>query len=73
MLQILDSNPGLLFHLQQQCLIELIRKGNVDAAISFAQTELAPKAVGDVSLVILTAVRMWVLMCGIRSDSLTRR
>ncbi|ORX93435.1 hypothetical protein K493DRAFT_284705 [Basidiobolus meristosporus CBS 931.73] len=41
--EILDTNPKLFFHLQQQRLIELIRKGNVDEALEFAQEELAPR------------------------------
>ncbi|RRT76068.1 hypothetical protein B296_00026013 [Ensete ventricosum] len=42
-LQILDTNPQLYFHLQQQRLIELIRSGNVEEALEFAQEELAPR------------------------------
>ncbi|KAG8947966.1 hypothetical protein FRC04_010163 [Tulasnella sp. 424] len=38
---ILDSNPSLHFHLQQQRLIEYIRHGRVSEALAFAQTELA--------------------------------
>ncbi|KAJ1656398.1 hypothetical protein IWQ61_004022 [Dispira simplex] len=41
--EILDSNPQLYFHLQQQRLIELIRSGQVEEALSFAQEELAPR------------------------------
>jgi hypothetical protein len=41
--QILDVNPKLYFHLQQQKLIELIRTGDVSAALDFAQDELAPR------------------------------
>jgi hypothetical protein len=40
---ILDSQPALLFQLQRQKLIELIRQGKVSEAIEFAQEELAPK------------------------------
>ncbi|KAG5622638.1 hypothetical protein H5410_007856 [Solanum commersonii] len=40
--EILDTNPQLLFHLQQQRLIELIRNGKVEEALEFAQEELAP-------------------------------
>lgn len=40
---ILDSNPSLHFHLQQQRLIEYIRHGQVPEALAFAQTELAPR------------------------------
>ncbi|KAJ3390919.1 hypothetical protein HDU84_006763 [Entophlyctis sp. JEL0112] len=41
--EILDTNPALCFHLQQQKLIELIRAGNISAALDFAQEELAPE------------------------------
>lgn len=41
--QILDTNPQLFFHLQQQRLIELIRDGKVEEALEFAQEELAPR------------------------------
>lgn len=40
---ILDENEALFFHLQQQKLIELIRAGDLDAALAFAQEELAPR------------------------------
>ncbi|KAJ2477348.1 hypothetical protein EV174_004648 [Coemansia sp. RSA 2320] len=39
---ILDTDPRLYFHLQQQHLIELIRQGNAEEALEFAQEELAP-------------------------------
>uniref|UniRef100_A0A2P2LFR7 Glucose-induced degradation protein 8 homolog isoform X2 n=1 Tax=Rhizophora mucronata TaxID=61149 RepID=A0A2P2LFR7_RHIMU len=42
-LQILDTNPQLFFHLQQQRMIELIRKGKIEEALEFAQAELAPR------------------------------
>ena len=41
--EILDTNPKLFFHLQQQRLIELIRHNKVEEAIEFAQEELAPR------------------------------
>lgn len=41
--QILDTNPQLYFHLQQQHLIELIRANNITAALDFAKDELAPR------------------------------
>eukprot|EP00897_Mesotaenium_endlicherianum_P009043 jgi/Mesen1/8167/ME000438S07263 len=41
--EILDTNPGLYFHLQQQRLIELIRGGRIEEALEFAQEELAPR------------------------------
>ncbi len=43
--QILESQPELYFHLQQQQLIELIRGGNVEGALDFAAECLAPLAV----------------------------
>jgi len=39
--QLLDDNRYLYFHLQQQHLIELIRQKNIDAALKFAQENLA--------------------------------
>jgi hypothetical protein len=42
-LQILDTNPALYFHLQQQKLIEFIRRGQITEALQFAQDELAPR------------------------------
>lgn len=42
-MQILDTNPHLFFHLQQQRLIELIRNGKIEEALEFAQEELAPR------------------------------
>jgi glucose-induced degradation protein 8 len=39
---ICDENEALFFHLKQQKLIELIRAGDVDAALAFAETDLAP-------------------------------
>ncbi|QRW27219.1 STE/STE11 kinase [Rhizoctonia solani] len=40
---ILDANPSLYFHLQQQRLIEYIRAGRTTEALQFAQSELAPR------------------------------
>lgn len=40
---ILEENAQLFFHLQQQKLIELIRTGDVAAALDFAEKELAPR------------------------------
>ena len=39
-----SSNPELTFKLKQQQLIELIRAGAIEAALAFAQAELAPLA-----------------------------
>ncbi|KAJ7596946.1 lish motif-containing protein [Mycena floridula] len=41
--EILDTNPALYFHLQQQKLIEYIRHGRISEALQFAQEELAPR------------------------------
>ncbi|XP_017639062.1 protein GID8 homolog isoform X2 [Gossypium arboreum] len=41
--KILDTNPELFFHLQQQRLIELIRNEKIEEALEFAQEELAPR------------------------------
>ncbi|KAH8556723.1 CTLH/CRA C-terminal to lish motif domain-containing protein [Umbelopsis sp. PMI_123] len=40
---ILDTNPQLFFHLQQQRLIELIRRGEFAEALEFASEEMAPR------------------------------
>lgn len=53
--QILDTNPGLFFHLQQQKLIEYIRQGQIAEAIQFAQEELAPRGEEN--------VRFYIYMC----------
>lgn len=47
--EILDSNPKLYFHLQQQKLIEFIRKGQITEAIEFAQEVLAPRGEENVT------------------------
>ena len=39
--EILDTNPGLYFHLQQQRLLEHIKEGRIDLALEFAQEELS--------------------------------
>ncbi|KAJ3480714.1 hypothetical protein NLI96_g8152 [Meripilus lineatus] len=41
--EILDTNRGLYFQLQQQKLIEFIRQGRIAEALEFAQEELAPR------------------------------
>jgi hypothetical protein len=41
--QILEERAQLFFHLQQQQLIELIRAGNIEQALEFAQEYLAPR------------------------------
>jgi hypothetical protein len=44
---VLEQRPSLLFALQRQRLIELIRAGDVDAALEFAAEYLAPHAATD--------------------------
>lgn len=39
--KILPSNPSVLFHLELQQLVELLKKGNIVEALSYAQKELA--------------------------------
>jgi len=39
---ILAGNKDLIFHLKKQRLIELIRDGNLDAVLSYAQSEMVP-------------------------------
>jgi len=46
--EILDTNPELMFHLKQQQLIELIKKGDIPRALEFAQEEMAPLGEEDV-------------------------
>ena len=59
-LQILDTNPELFFHLQQQRLIELIRQGKTEEALEFAQEELAPRGEENVSILLIgSRWRMW--------------
>jgi hypothetical protein len=41
--EILEEHSELLFHLQQQRLIELIRNGAIEEALEFAQEQLAPQ------------------------------
>lgn len=40
---ILDTNPQLFFHLQLQQLLEYIRHGDIEQALSYAQSELAAR------------------------------
>lgn len=41
LMQILETQGELYFHLQQQRLIELIRKGKTEEALQFAEENLA--------------------------------
>lgn len=56
--QILDTNPEVFFHLQQQRFIELVRGGHVEEALEFAQEELAPRGEENVSHQCLVARHM---------------
>lgn len=41
--EILDTNPKLYFHLQQQQLLELIKKGDLQQVLEYASTELSAR------------------------------
>lgn len=41
--EILDTNSKLYFHLQQQQLLELIKKGDMEKVLEFASTELSAR------------------------------
>ena len=41
--EILDTNPKLYFHLQQQQLLELIKKGDMLRVLEYASTELSAR------------------------------
>ena len=41
--EILDTNPKLFFHLQQQQLLEYIRQGDIDRVLDYAQKELSAR------------------------------
>uniref|UniRef100_A0ACD5VMN2 Uncharacterized protein n=1 Tax=Avena sativa TaxID=4498 RepID=A0ACD5VMN2_AVESA len=57
---ILDTNPQLYFHLQQQKLIELIRVGKINEALEFAREELAPR--GEENQVFLEEIEKTVAL-----------
>lgn len=69
LLQILDTNPQLFFHLQQQRLIELIRSGKVEEALEFAQEELAPRGEENVS----SMFRSFDMKSGFKAEPQTQR
>lgn len=48
--EILDTEPALIFHLQKQRLLEIIRAGDMQQALVFAQEELAPQAEDNLKL-----------------------
>lgn len=41
--EILDTNPKLFFHLQQQQLLEYIRQGDIEKVLDYAQKELSAR------------------------------
>lgn len=46
--EILENNPSLHFELQKQKLIEIIKKNNIQDAITFAQNKIFPIIQHDV-------------------------
>ncbi|AQL08218.1 LisH and RanBPM domains containing protein [Zea mays] len=64
---ILDTNPQLYFHLQQQKLIELIRVGKINEALEFAQEELAPRGEENV-FIFLDSPLHFILVSGFRCN-----
>lgn len=76
-MQILDTNPQLFFHLQQQRLIELIRNGKIQEALEFAQEELAPRGeenvkFGSLEVVLSSSHLLNRLICQVPIFSLIR-
>ncbi|KAK0208102.1 lish motif-containing protein [Desarmillaria ectypa] len=67
--EILDTNPALYFHLQQQKLIEFIRHGRIADALRFAQEELAPR--GEESPEFLTELERTMALLAFESTSST--
>lgn len=65
--QILDTNPALYFHLQQQKLIEYIRHGRIAEALQFAQEELAPR--GEESPEFLSELERTMALLAFESSS----
>ncbi|KAK0464913.1 CTLH/CRA C-terminal to lish motif domain-containing protein [Desarmillaria tabescens] len=65
--EILDTNPALYFHLQQQKLIEFIRHGRIADALQFAQEELAPR--GEESPEFLTELERTMALLAFESTS----
>jgi len=46
--EILEANPSIYFELQKQKLIEIIKKNDIENALSFAQNKLFPIAQNNV-------------------------
>ncbi|EGO05230.1 hypothetical protein SERLA73DRAFT_174258 [Serpula lacrymans var. lacrymans S7.3] len=66
--EILDTNPALYFHLQQQQLIEHIRHGRIQEALTFAEAELAPR--GEESPEFLSELERTMALLAFDSSSL---
>ncbi|KAI0225324.1 Glucose-induced degradation complex subunit [Massospora cicadina] len=67
--EILDTNPSLYFHLQQQRLIELIREGKTSEALEFAQEELAHR--GEENPQLLEELEKTMVLLAFGQDALT--
>lgn len=50
----MEINPQLMFHLHQQCFIELIQKKEYTEALEFSSTKLAPVAEKNVILQLIS-------------------
>lgn len=48
--QLLSANPHLMYYVEKQGLLELIRQGNTVEALQFAQTRVAPLAKQNVCI-----------------------
>jgi hypothetical protein len=46
--EILEGNPSIYFELQKQKLIEIIKKNDIENALTFAQNKLFPIAQNNV-------------------------
>lgn len=47
--EILENNPAIHFELQKQKLIEIIKRNNVEEAITFSQNKLFPITLNNVT------------------------
>ena len=47
--EILEGNPSIYFELQKQKLIEIIKKNDIENALTFAQNKLFPIAQNNVN------------------------
>eukprot|EP00105_Crassostrea_gigas_P019984 XP_011438647.1 PREDICTED: glucose-induced degradation protein 8 homolog isoform X2 [Crassostrea gigas] len=67
--ELLDNDRYLYFRLQQQQLIELIREKNVEAALEFAQTQLAER--GEENPEILSELERTLALLAFESPELS--